>query len=127
MCNCSSAKLELLALKWAVAKKFRDCLIGLKFTVYTDNNPLTYIQTSKLGASEIHWLSKVALFNFNILYRLGKTNKATDALSQCPENPEFEMESVSDNDSEDPVMLSYTTICDTIKPVQGGTPNSICY
>ena len=33
-------------------------------------------------------------------------------------DPEFEMESVCDNDS-DPVMLSYATICDTIKPVLG--------
>ena len=39
MCNYSSAKLELLALKWAVTKKFRDYLLGWKFTVCTDNNP----------------------------------------------------------------------------------------
>ena len=31
------------------------------------------------------------------------------------------MESVSNNDSEDPVMLSYATICNTNKPVLGGT------
>ena len=30
MCNYSSAKLELLALKWAVTKKFRDYLMGSK-------------------------------------------------------------------------------------------------
>ena len=36
MCNYSSAKLELLSLKWAVTKIFRDYLLGLKFTVYTD-------------------------------------------------------------------------------------------
>ena len=29
MCNYSSAKLELLALKWAVTEKFRDYLLGL--------------------------------------------------------------------------------------------------
>ena len=61
MCNYSSAKLELLALKWAVTKTFRDYLLGSKFTVYTDNNPLAYIQTSKLGASQIRWLSELAL------------------------------------------------------------------
>ena len=41
MRNYSSAKLELLALKWSVCEKFRDYLIGSKFTVLTDNNPLT--------------------------------------------------------------------------------------
>ena len=70
MHNYSSAKLELLALKWAVTEKFRDYLLGSKFTVYTDNNPLAYIQTSKLGASQIHWLSKLALFDFNIIYQI---------------------------------------------------------
>ena len=42
MQNYSSAKLELLTLKWAVCDKFKDYLIGSKFTVLTDNNPLTY-------------------------------------------------------------------------------------
>ena len=84
MCNYSSAKLELLALKWAVTEKFRDYLLGSKFTVYTDNNPLAYIQTSKLGASQIRWLSELALFNFNIIYRSGKSNQAADALKPTP-------------------------------------------
>ena len=39
MCNYSSAKLELLALKLAFTEKFRHYLLGSKFTVYTDNNP----------------------------------------------------------------------------------------
>ena len=46
MRNYSSAKLELLTLKWSVCEKFRDYLIGSKFTVLTDNNPLTYVHTS---------------------------------------------------------------------------------
>ena len=54
MHNYSSAKLELLALKWAITEKFRDYLLESKFTVYMDNNPLAYIQTSKLGVSQIH-------------------------------------------------------------------------
>ena len=122
MCNYSSAKLELLALKWAVTEKFRDYLLGSKFTVYTDNNPLAYIQTSKLGASQIRWLSELALFDFNIIYRLGKSNQAADALSRCPEpNCKLESDNDSDNDSSDPVVLSYATICNIIKLVLGDT------
>ena len=83
MRNYSSAKLELLALKWAVCDKFRDYLIGSKFTVLTDNNPLTYVHTSHLGAAQIHWLSDLALFDFDLKYRAGKSNQAADALSQC--------------------------------------------
>ena len=120
MCNYSSAKLELLALKWAVTTKFRDYLLGSKFTVYTDNNPLAYVQTSKLGVSQIRWTSELALFDFNIIYRSGKTNQATDALSWCPE-PNCKLESDSDSNSDDPVVLSYATVCNTIKPVFGDT------
>ena len=120
MHNYSSAKLELLALKWAVTEKFRDYLLGLKFTVYTDNNPLEYIQTSKLCASRIHWLSKLALFDFNIIYRSGKSNQAADASSQHPEpNCKLESDNDSDDDSDDPVLLSYATISDIIKLVLG--------
>ena len=54
MHNYSSAKLELLVLKWAVTEKFQRLFIGLaRFQVCTDNNPLTYIMESKLGASQI--------------------------------------------------------------------------
>ena len=97
MHNYSSAKLKLLALKWDVTKKFRDYLLGSKFTVYTNNNLLAYIQSSKLGVSQICWLSEVALFNFNILYRSGKTKKAADALSQCPVGPDIEIGNVRNN------------------------------
>ena len=44
MCNYSSAKLELLALKWAVTEKFWDYLLGSWFQVYMDNNLLAYVQ-----------------------------------------------------------------------------------
>ena len=38
--NYSSAKFEVLALKWDVTRKFWDYLLGLKFTVYTKIIPL---------------------------------------------------------------------------------------
>ena len=40
--NYPSSKLEFLALKWAITEKLHDYLYGTKFTVVTDNNPLTY-------------------------------------------------------------------------------------
>lgn len=48
MTNYSATKLELLALKWAMTEKFREYLLGSKVIVYTDNNPLRYIDTAKL-------------------------------------------------------------------------------
>lgn len=87
MSNYSAMKLELLALKWAVTEKFREYLIGALFTIYTDNNPLCYLQTAKLGAVEQRWASQLALFNFKVVYRPGSTNKNADALSRLPDDP----------------------------------------
>ena len=75
----SSAKLELLVLKWAMTQKFRDYLLGSRYTAYTDNNPLAYIKNSKLEAAQIRWLSKLELLDFDIKYRIGKSNQAADA------------------------------------------------
>ena len=70
ICNYSSAKLVLLALKWVVMEKFCDYLLDSKFHVYMDNNPLAYVRESKLGASQIQWLSELALFDFTIHYQM---------------------------------------------------------
>ena len=70
MRNNSSAKLELLVLKWAICEKLKDYLIGSKFTVLTDNNPLTYVC---LGAAQICCLS--VLFDFEINTGLGNPTR----------------------------------------------------
>ena len=82
MSNYSSRKLEFLALKWAVTQKFREYLLGNKFVVFTDNNPLSYLQSAKLGAVEQRWASELAVFDFEIKYRPGPTNRNADALSR---------------------------------------------
>ena len=105
----SSAKLELLALKWAICDKFRDYLIGSQFTMLTDNNPLTYVRTSRLGAAQIRWLSDLMLFDFEIKYRAGKTNQAADALSQRPGNPDSSSESSDGEEEWD--TISYEMVC----------------
>ena len=80
----SSFKLELLGLKWAVVDKFRDYLIGGTFTVLTDNNPLSHLNTAKLVASEMRGAAQLAALNFDIVYRSGSSNRCADALSRYP-------------------------------------------
>ena len=73
--NYPAHKLEFLALKWAVTKKYHDYLYGQKFVVTTDNNPLTYVlTTAKLDATGHRWLADLATYDFNIVYKAGKTN-----------------------------------------------------
>jgi hypothetical protein len=80
--NYSSMKLEMLALKWAVTDKFREYLLGARFEVYTDNNPLCYLKSAKLGALETRWVAQLAQFDFAMKYRSGKSNGNADSLSR---------------------------------------------
>ena len=81
-----SGKLEFLGLKWAVCEKFSDYLCtGERFTVYTDNNPLTYVMsTAKLNATGYRWVAELSNYNFDIKYRPGRVNGDADALSRRP-------------------------------------------
>ena len=84
--NLHSGKLEFLALKWAITKRFSDYLKhGPPFQVFTDNNPLTYVLTSaKLNATGLRWVADLAEYQFSIKYRPGKLNADADGLSRNP-------------------------------------------
>ena len=84
MLNYSSMKLEMLTLKWLVSEKFRSYLFVSKFILYTDNNPLTYFQKTKLGEVEQNWAAELAIFDFTLKYRSGRANVNADCLSRQP-------------------------------------------
>lgn len=78
-------RLEFLALKWSVCEKFSHWLRGNTFTVWTDNNPLTYIMTKpKLDACEQRWVSKLAPYAFDLKHIPETKNVVADALSRDP-------------------------------------------
>ena len=84
--NYPAHKKEFLALKWAVTKKFDDYLYGGKFTVITDNNPLTYVMSSaKLDAIGYRWLAALSTFDFDLQYRLGLNHQDADGLGRRPQ------------------------------------------
>jgi hypothetical protein len=65
--------------------KFKDYLYGQRFTVLTDNNPVTYVlTTAKLDATGHRWLAALSTFKFDIKYRPGKNNADADALGRLP-------------------------------------------
>uniref|UniRef100_A0A3B3RLD9 Gypsy retrotransposon integrase-like protein 1 n=1 Tax=Paramormyrops kingsleyae TaxID=1676925 RepID=A0A3B3RLD9_9TELE len=102
-------KLELLALKWAVTEKFRSYLLGSRFTVLTDNNPLCHLSTANLGAIQQRWVAQLAVFDFDVRYRPGRCNTAADALSRRPAADELEPE------SEDAEYDACVTICNPLR------------
>ena len=65
-----------------VTEKFREYLPFYHFTILTDNNPLSHLQTAKLGALEQRWASQLAFFNFTIKYHPGRSNQNADTLSR---------------------------------------------
>ena len=81
-----SSKLEFLALKWAITKQFQEYLQYQPFTVWTDNNPLTYILTTpNLDALGHHWVATLAGYIMKLEYLKGSDNKCADAQSRAPE------------------------------------------
>ena len=107
-----SGKLEFLALKWAVTEQFRDYLYyAPEFTVYTDNNPLTYVlTTAKLNATGLRWVGELADYNFNIKYQPGKMNIEADSLSRLPENFHQYMESCTATINQDDLSTTISSV-----------------
>lgn len=73
--------MELLALKLAMAEKFKDYLLGHHCTVYMDNNhPFSYLSSAKLGAAEQCWVSKLDIFDYEIKYHPGRAKGNADSV-----------------------------------------------
>ena len=70
---------------------FRPYLHGRKFIFVTDHKPLVWFQNSKDPRSRVtRWKLKLAEYDFDVIYKAGKTNVNGDAL---PRNPVEEPES----------------------------------
>ena len=103
-----SGKFEFLALKWAVCERLRDYLYHAPhFTVYTDNNPLTYVlSTAKLNATGHRWVAQLADFDFSIKYRPGRCNADADGLSRMPLEIDTFMQQCTEDISQEAISAS---------------------
>src|SRR4051812_2400160 len=73
---------ELLAVVHAI-KAWRHYLEGQKFTVITDHQSLKYLNTQPtLTRRQAAWVELLQAYNFDIIYKPGKTNVVADALSR---------------------------------------------
>lgn len=86
----STIEKELLAIVWAV-KNFRCYLLGKRFTVYTDHQPLKGVFNVKDPTSRlIRFHHKLSEYDYEIQYKPGRKNGNADALSRIPiENSEI--------------------------------------
>ena len=78
--NCATHDLELAAIIHAL-KMWRHHLIGIKFTLMTDNKGLKYLlDQPNLNARQARWLAFLSEYDFEIQHIKGKENKVADAL-----------------------------------------------
>lgn len=92
-------KLELLALKWVMAERFRSCLFSAKMQVYTDSRNLTLWRKANLGAIEQRWIAQMSVFDYTIHHKPGKANAPVDYLSRYATGEPAE----SDEDGDVPI------------------------
>ena len=72
--NYSATELECLAVVWAT-DNFRHYLYGRKFTVWSDHNPLVYLNNAKNKHSKVtRWRLDLAEYNYEIKYKKGIKN-----------------------------------------------------
>ena len=104
-----------------ITEQSRDYLYyAPEFTVYTDNNPLTYVLTSaKLNAASLRWVGELADFRFQIKYRAGKSNNDADTLSRLPLNIEDYLQTCWQGSSSEVVQAA---ICSARLQSQGDLP-----
>lgn len=75
----------MFAITQAVSK-WRQNLLGRRFIIYTDQQALKNLTNQVIQTPEQqHWLSKLAGYDFKILYKPGKNNLVADALSRTLE------------------------------------------
>ena len=62
---------------------WRPFLLGRHFKVYTDHRSLVYLKTQpNLNQRQLRWMERAADYDCEILYKPGKENVVTDALSR---------------------------------------------
>lgn len=78
----STIEKELLAIILSV-DYFHYYLVGREFLIVTDHRPLTYLFTTKNISARLHrWRYALMSYQFQIIYKSGKSNVVADALSR---------------------------------------------
>lgn len=82
--NYSVTDLEGLCLVWAVTK-FSRYLVGTHFKIYTDHRPLQWLSSkAKLPRRLERYALELQGYDYEVVYKTGKSNLDADALSRFP-------------------------------------------
>lgn len=83
--NYSTIEKELLAIIWSL-DKLRTYLYGAKeIRIITDHQPLTFALSNRNNNAKLkRWKARIEEYNYQLIYKPGKTNVVADALSRLP-------------------------------------------
>lgn len=82
--NYSTIEQELFAIVYCV-NHFRPYLYGRKFVLVTDYKPLVWLHSVRNPTSRlVRWCLKLAEYEYEVIYKAGKTNVNVDVLSRNP-------------------------------------------
>ena len=83
--NYSATELEACAIIWSI-NYFKHYLYGHKFIIWSDHNPLQYMDNMKNKTSKVNrWRLELSEYNYVIKYKPGVLNTNADALSRVNE------------------------------------------
>lgn len=108
---------EAMALVWAV-EHFHRYLFGKKFDLITDHKPLEFMFSPRhtLCARVERWILRIQAYDFNVIYKPGKTNIA-DPLSRLPINKQHVTDLFEDGIEHFVNQIGSTTDIDTAAAV----------
>jgi len=73
---------EVFAAIWAL-KRFRNWIFGKSVTIYTDNNPITFLTESAPNSAKLtRWALAIQQYDVTFCYKAGQKNVAADCLSR---------------------------------------------
>ena len=83
--NYSATELEACAVVWGI-NFFKHYLYGHKFIIWSDHNPLQYMDNMKNKTSKVNrWRLELSEYTYEIMYKKGVLNTNADALSRVNE------------------------------------------
>ena len=81
--NYSTTEKEAFAIQFGT-QHFRVYLLGRKFTIITDHNPLSWLQSMEPKGRIARWLVDLQEFDFEVKHRPGRVHNNCDGLSRLP-------------------------------------------